>query len=80
MNIERKAIYCINCVMWFDTKRGWQAGRSSVGTPFCPCCGAPLLELPYKDFIKHNVTQGRLEEVMSWRYPDGNYWEENNHA
>jgi hypothetical protein len=74
MENERMAVYCIHCEMWFDTKKGWQAKKSVFGTPTCPLCSAPLLQLDYNDFIKQNHEQGRLEEVMTWEYPHGAYW------
>jgi len=73
---ERKAVYCIHCKMWFDTKKGWQAKRAPApfNIPVCPCCGAPLMEVSYKNFIRQNTEQGRLDEVLTWEYPNGDYW------
>lgn len=76
MKPERKAVYCIRCRMWFDTAKGWRANRGMLGLPSCPCCGAPLMELPYEDFVKQNREQNRLDEVMTWEYPDGAIWKE----
>ena len=69
---ERLAVYCIQCKMWFDTKKGWQSRKTQP--PTCAVCGALLMQLEYNDFIKSNRKFGRLDEVMTWEYPDGEYW------
>lgn len=69
---ERLAVYCVACKMWFDTKKGWQAKQAIC--PSCPACGAPLMQMAYKEFIAENKKQGRLDEVRTWEYPDGEYW------
>lgn len=74
MKSRRLAVYCIHCEMWFDTKRGWRAKKSPFGTPICPCCTAPLMQLDYDDFIKNNREKGRLDEVLTWEYPHGGFW------
>jgi NAD-dependent SIR2 family protein deacetylase len=73
---ERLAVYCTHCQMWFDTDKGWQAKKAPApfNIPVCPCCGAPLLQMEYDDFIQNNKEHGRLEEVMTWEYPDGSFW------
>jgi NAD-dependent SIR2 family protein deacetylase len=73
---DRLAIYCTHCRMWFDTKKGWQAKQAPqpFSIPICPCCGAPLMELDYDQFIRNNEKQGRLDEVMTWEYPNGSFW------
>jgi hypothetical protein len=30
--------------------------------------------MEYDDFIQNNKEQGRLEEIMTWEYPDGSFW------
>jgi NAD-dependent SIR2 family protein deacetylase len=76
MDKQRLAVYCIRCDMWFDTKKGWQAKKSPppYAVPICPSCAAPLMQLDYDEFIKHNREQGRLETVMTWEYPHGELW------
>ena len=75
MKERRLAVYCLNCQMWFDTKKGWQAKTSGNGiTPLCPCCKCVLMQIDYKIFIDQNKKEGRLDEVMTWEYPDGSFW------
>ena len=69
---ERLAVYCIQRKMWFDTKKGWQAKHTTP--PSCPVCGALLMQIEYDNFIQENKQRGRLDEVMTWEYPDGKYW------
>jgi len=71
---ERLAVYCTHCRMWFDTAKGWQAQQGPFGIPACPCCGAPLMEMGYNEFKKNNKDRDRLNEVMTWEYPNGSYW------
>ena len=77
MKETRLAVYCTNCKMWFDTKKGWPVGKNPLGlvTPVCACCSAPLMQVDYKKFIDQNKKEGRLEEVMTWEYPHGSFWE-----
>ena len=30
---QRKAVYCVNCEMWFDTHKGWQAKKAEGPIP-----------------------------------------------
>ncbi len=71
---ENLVIYCSHCEMWFDTKNGWKANRASSGLPLCPACGAPLLQIEAEDFYKINKERNRLEEVMTWEWPNGSFW------
>lgn len=77
---ERLAVFCTHCKMWFDTAKGWQAKSAPrpFSIPVCPCCGAPLMELEYDKFIQQN--KERIDEVMTWEYPNGSFWREANHV
>jgi hypothetical protein len=57
-------------------KKGWRAAKNPLGliTPVCPCCGYVLYQVNYDDFIERNKKEGRLKEVMTWEYPDGELW------
>lgn len=73
----RLAVYCTHCRMWFDTAKGWQAIKiPPYGIPGCPCCGAPLMQVDHDEFIKINRERNRLDEVMTWEYPRGSFWKE----
>ena len=76
MTEQRLAVYCGKCEMWFDTKKGWRAAKHPLGliTPVCPCCGFVLFQVDYYEFIERNKKEGRLDEVMTWEYPDGELW------
>ena len=75
---KNRVIYCTHCQMWFDTKNGWKANRAPApfGIPICPACNAPLLELESKEFYKTNKDMGeeRYNEVMTWEWPNGEFW------
>ena len=75
LNADGKlVIYCSRCKMWFDTKNGWHADRFPTGIRSCQACGAPLLQIESKEFYKENEQRGRMDEVMTWEWPDGSFW------
>lgn len=73
---KNKVIYCTHCQMWFDTKNGWLAKKDDFGAgiPVCAACGAPLFEIEAEKFYEANRKAGRLEEVMTWEWPNGSFW------
>ena len=71
-------IYCSRCQMWFDTKNGWHAKSAASGIPLCPACGTVLFEIESSKFYETNRERGqeRFDEVMTWEWPDGSFWQE----
>jgi hypothetical protein len=56
------------------TNRGIKTIPESPGIPSCPACGAPLFEIEAEKFYQENEKAGRLEEVMTWEWPNGSFW------
>lgn len=56
------------------TDRGSRKIINPPGIPICPACGAPLFEIDAEEFYENNRKQGRLEEVMTWEWPNGSFW------
>ena len=69
----KDVIYCTHCEMWFDTKNGWKA-KQTFPIPSCPACGAPLMRIESEKFYEENRKQGRMDEVKTWEWPNGSYW------